>query len=227
MPVFSPPLKRAVLLSVLAHGLLLFTYRLPELTNIAPSGLVATLGQATSLPANQAEVKSASEPSLHARDTASHVQPDISKQTVISSPTGAPAPMAAMSPQPQASASPSAAATNSVYQQSASPSPSGSAPADALRDYRLQLARQARRLKSYPPLARQRGQEGTVELVLSHPLAGSTVLVQLQRRSGVEALDNQALQMMEKVVRQVELPSSLNDKVFQMSLSIEYRLEDE
>ena len=70
-----------------------------------------------------------------------------------------------------------------------------------LHEYRLNLSREARRYKRYPALARQRGLEGVVVIVVSTSAGFPLPQVSLSRSSGQEVLDQQAMEMLSLAVR--------------------------
>ena len=115
----------------------------------------------------------------------------------------------------------------------ASPSPSSGHEArecpgaNELRQYILSLGAAARRFKRYPPLARDRGWEGTVELAISLRRALPAPEVTLLRSSGRKLLDEQALLTLEQAANSVALPESLRGRDLRLPLTIQFSLEDE
>lgn len=97
---------------------------------------------------------------------------------------------------------------------------------EAVKEYRLNVARTSRQFKSYPPLARERGWEGVVLVAVAMPLAAGAPTVSLGRSSGYEVLDRQALEMVEQAVRLAVLPDGVRDRRLRISLPVEYRLAD-
>jgi protein TonB len=74
----------------------------------------------------------------------------------------------------------------------------------------------------YPPLARRRGVEGTVRLVLAISEDGELQGIQLQESSGSLLLDNAALDLSRSIFPLgVRLSSSM-----ELAINIQYRLED-
>lgn len=98
--------------------------------------------------------------------------------------------------------------------------------ADGLRQYRLALAREAKRYKRYPSVARERGWEGLVSILVSVPLAGATPVVSVDKSSGYELLDNQALEMIGLAARSAPLPEVLRGGAFSLNLPVRYSLGD-
>jgi periplasmic protein TonB len=97
---------------------------------------------------------------------------------------------------------------------------------DALRQYRLALAREARRYKRYPEIAKERGWEGEVAVLVAILPGGGQPQVALGKSSGHEALDAQALEMVVQAVRLAPLPDGLAGGAFRISVPVRYSLED-
>ena len=114
---------------------------------------------------------------------------------------------------------------------SESPEARASAPeapnADDLRQYRVSLGVAARRFKRYPPMARERGWEGTVVVtVVVHPRMPQPE-VSLSRSSGWAMLDEQALEMLRRAAGATALPESLKGRGFSMELPVRFSLDEE
>lgn len=105
-------------------------------------------------------------------------------------------------------------------------SPDNSADAEGLRIYRLSLAREARRYKVYPAIARERAWQGEVVVDISTRPGLRAPVVTLSQTSGHAVLDAQAVAMMESAARQASVPESLRGKRLVISLPISYRLDD-
>ncbi len=97
---------------------------------------------------------------------------------------------------------------------------------DGVRQYRLNLAREARRFKRYPPLARQRGWEGVVVVVVNTVVGGALPQVDLSQSSGFDLLDQEALELVLQAVHTATVPESLRNRQFGLTLPIHYRLDD-
>ncbi len=98
--------------------------------------------------------------------------------------------------------------------------------AEGVGEYRLSLAREARRFKRYPAVAREKSWEGVVVLTI-HASAGAAVpAVSIGQGSGHQELDVQAVEMMENAMRLATVPEKLRGKQFAISLPIHYRLDD-
>ena len=98
--------------------------------------------------------------------------------------------------------------------------------AEGLGEYRLGLAREARRFKRYPSVARENAWTGVVVLMIQGAASSAVPTVSIDQSSGHAVLDAQALEMLEKATRLAPLPVSLMGKRFAISLPIHYRLDD-
>ena len=97
---------------------------------------------------------------------------------------------------------------------------------DGVRQYRLNLAHEARRFKRYPPLARQRGWEGVVIVLVSTVASGLVPQVSLGQSSGFELLDQEALELVSQAAHTATVPESLRNRQFGLTLPIHYRLDE-
>lgn len=115
--------------------------------------------------------------------------------------------------------------TNSVSRDASEPAASDRPTESDLRRYRLALAREARRFKHYPAVAKERSWEGSVilEIRLRPGIDPEVVLV---KGSGYAVLDDQALVLMSRVCRSVTLPNELLGRHASFDLSIRYTLDD-
>ena len=115
---------------------------------------------------------------------------------------------------------------------SAGPQPTAPAPEisilsqDGLREYRLNLGREARRYKRYPSIARARGLEGVAVIVVSTTAGIAVPQVSLSHTSGHQVLDTQALEMATLAVRFANLPESLRGRDFALDLPIRFSLDE-
>lgn len=98
--------------------------------------------------------------------------------------------------------------------------------ADDLRQYRMALAIAARRFKRYPPLARERGWQGRVEIAVRISAWQRVPQLALSQSSGHAALDEQALAMIEQAALSTLVPERLQGRDFQVLLPIEFSLEE-
>ncbi len=88
---------------------------------------------------------------------------------------------------------------------------------DGVRQYRLNLAREARQLKNYPDLARERGWEGVVAVVVTTVVGARGPQVSLSQSSGIDVLDKAATELMELAVQTASLPESLRGHQFALT----------
>ena len=99
--------------------------------------------------------------------------------------------------------------------------------ADEVRQYRTLLAMSAKRFKRYPALARERGWEGTVEIALDFRRSLPGPGISLAESSGRQVLDEQALEMIRQAARVTEVPERLQGKDFRVLLPVQFSLEDQ
>jgi periplasmic protein TonB len=97
---------------------------------------------------------------------------------------------------------------------------------DGIRQYRLNLAREARRFKSYPGVARERGWEGDVVVVVNTAAGAELPQVALGQSSGRPLLDEEAINLVGQAVRSAAIPDSLRGRSFALTLPIQFRLDE-
>ncbi len=97
---------------------------------------------------------------------------------------------------------------------------------DVMSEYRLSLAREARRFKRYPQLARERGWEGVAVISVSTVAGALLPQVGLSQSTGFSLLDDAALELARQAVQVAGLPDALRHRQFAISLPIHYRLSD-
>ncbi|MDR0577772.1 MAG: TonB family protein [Candidatus Accumulibacter sp.] len=100
------------------------------------------------------------------------------------------------------------------------------ASADDVGRYRSALKNSARRLKRYPPLAREREWEGTVEIALNFSGAGAEPALTVAASSGRKILDEQALETLRQAARRTPLPDALKGRDFRIVQAVTFSLED-
>ena len=229
-------LRGALLVSLSAHGLLLISQ--PEMLFLESGGLsktlharIAAVSRASSLPhqapaqavkqspANQnvaVPAKAFSSPLL-AEDSAATPVPLVSTEKGASSERSA------------SHASPPQAYSGGVVDAPAPVAAVGAVEpsriegvfADDLRTYRVGLAVQARRFRTYPALALEQNLSGRVEVeVVLLPM--SPPRFQLKRSSGYDVLDRAALDMLRRAAQAVDFPSSLRERGLTFVLPVEF-----
>lgn len=225
MMLLEPRLKRALLFSLILHGVLLTL-------------LVSAVGVKESSPPAQAlamrivdravlpvsSLTEASKP-LPRREIA--VPSPFSRRVEESTALGAASPgMATMS---AAVSAPGAEKSGSER----SSQPETRVLADGVREYRFALGREAQRFKEeyarrYSEIERQsrQGREGRVELAL-RAFPGVPPTVSLTKSSGHTVLDEQALEVIGRAVKVTAMPSSLRGLEFTMPLVMDFRHDDE
>ena len=219
---------RWIVLSVALHALMLLFFGdfLPSTVTSSPQGQVAAIEALLQQRMEAQPAKSINMPG--------EVKPNLAAPRMVMPEPKANGPIIekAAPVMPESAASPTAAvvATNATGGEMQS----GEARAktvesisqDGLREYRLNLSREARRYKRYPALARQRGLEGVVVIVVSTSAGFPLPQVSLSRSSGQEVLDQQAMEMLSLAVRAANMPDSLRGKDFAIDLPIHFSLDD-
>ena len=94
------------------------------------------------------------------------------------------------------------------------------------REYRLNLAREARRYKRYPSGVDGRNAEGVVVVSVSMQVVARQPETRLLQSSGDEVLDRAALELMEQAVKTAGIPLELQGRRFRIAVPVEYRLAD-
>ena len=226
----TPMLRRALLMSILAHLTLLLPIRnailLPEpsgraaaqeikalLVSAPPEQLRTLPFESTASPAENPE-RQATE--TQAKSGIKKTAPAVSNSFSRSAATD------------DIAVTERAAVPSGATSQTASPAAiqADTVGLDGVRQYRMNLAREARRFKDYPRMARARGWEG-VAVVVVNTVAGVAVpVVSLSQSSGFDALDQAALDLVGQAVGTAALPESLRGRQFALTLPIHYRLDE-
>ena len=95
---------------------------------------------------------------------------------------------------------------------------------DGEREYRLNLAREARRYRRDHSGVDGRAAEGVVVVSISMPILAHRPEIRLQQSSGDQALDRAALDMMEQAAKLAVIPQELQGRRFRIAVPVEYRL---
>jgi protein TonB len=90
----------------------------------------------------------------------------------------------------------------------------------------MALADELRRYKRYPAGARAAGQAGTADVGVTVNAAGTVQSVRLVRSSGYTELDDSALDMMRNAAPRAAVPEALRGRAFEMTLGIEFSLDE-
>lgn len=144
------------------------------------------------------------------------ISPDIAREATSSTQRSA---------LPDLAAAPIAAPQESVVAEAIPSSTSAKLDADGLRQYRVNLAVAARRLKSYPAQALANGWQGNVEIRLTIAANGIAQPAQLLRGSGYALLDAAALDMLGSAVQSIEVPPSLRSQAFTTVIPIDFTID--
>ena len=231
-------LRRALLLSLALHGLILFGVTLPSApipraTISAP--LAARLVEPKPLPPPPPPPAPQPErPRAQPAKPAASAKPAPAPPKTASAPKRAPeAHSAAPSPQPASPAAqpaPDAPVPPSVVQTEPQPppaSPSGEQMVVRTREeYRLQILDAARSHNRYPALARENNWEGQVLVYMTVGVDGRATL-SVKSSSGHALLDRQALEMFRRAQAAVPLPPALRGVEFGFELRAIYNLKDQ
>ena len=222
-------LRRAILVSILVHLALLSFFRqpvlLPDLTTRAASRAINALLHSAERPNPESPpFESLSAPAEKTVVTATETlkKPGSEKKA------------AALPSLSRSTATEDVAVTDKAVVFSGEAAQASSAGAgqaekldlDGVRQYRLSLAREARRFKHYPDQARERGREGVVVLIVTTVAGVAIPQVRLSQSSGSDLLDQAALELLEIAVQTATLPESLRGQQFGLTLPIHYRLDD-
>jgi periplasmic protein TonB len=103
----------------------------------------------------------------------------------------------------------------------------GGANADGLRQYRLALAREARRYKRYPERALLAGIGGTAEIRVEYSRGRVMPVERLARSSGNDSLDAAALEMMRLAAPRAAVPESLRGREFAVTVPVVFDIDAE
>ena len=138
-------------------------------------------------------------------------------------PVPEPAPAPAPAPAPQlAPPPPPSVATLGTGQVLAAPGH----PAVLMDKYRHQLIGAAVRFKRYPPVARDNGWQGEALVLVEIGSNGELADLKVNRSSGHDVLDQQALEMFRLASREVPVPPELRGRAFSFSVRAVYSLKD-
>lgn len=225
-------LRRALLISLLFHGLLLFPEFVPR-QDLAKESGEGEAGRLTAMLTSQrAPAPDAAPP--RAVDTIRHVRSAASREASSSRPVLLQAagplvvhgqPAAGGTGQDGVAKAAEAAVGSTLPPTAVAAASGGVANDDDLRQYALALAREARRFKRYPPLARERGWEGVVRIAIRLTADGRPE-ISLAQGSSFEILDLQAQEMIEKASRVARVPEGLQGRSLTFVLPIRYSLDD-
>ena len=98
--------------------------------------------------------------------------------------------------------------------------------AGTLAQYRLSLMSAARRFKSYPPVALDRNWQGNVEVRMTIGANGEIASLTIRSSAGHLALDQHALEMIERAKASALIPPALRGKQFVVDIPVEFVLRE-
>lgn len=225
----GPRLRQAFLVSILAHVALLFSLRhvipLAEWSApVAPAAIRVQLGSADSGQASTPPQETLAAPVFQPERPA----PGLRAQAVRAGrPTVSPPRSRSTATDDVAVTERAVAMAGRLSEQGAPPSARGEdVSLDGVRQYRLNLAREARRFKDYPSVARERAWEGVVVVVVNTVAGAGVPVVTLSQSSGFDVLDRAALDLVGQAVVTTVMPEGLRGRQFALTLPIHYRLDD-
>ncbi len=226
LPASLRALLKALLLSLMLHGLLLTWLAPREMPSLlAPGILQARLraGPPVQQPgpiarpqrSEQAPRRASGQQASPASRGRSALAPRVSPNAELPG-------LASLAP---TSGEVGAVAPGAAVASDAAPDPAPAATVgdpDALREFRMALARAARAARHYPAMARERGQEGVVRLRLSWRQGMASPRISLQQGSGHPLLDEAAQEMLRQALAATPLPREL--PAFDFVLPVEFSL---
>lgn len=96
-----------------------------------------------------------------------------------------------------------------------------------LGQYRIAIITAAKRYKKYPRIAMDNNWEGQAEIRMVIGADGSIASISIKTRSGFEALDQQALEMIRKAKPLAPIPAQLRGKGFTVDVPVVFSLKEE
>lgn len=226
LPASLRALLKALLLSLMLHGLLLTWLAPREMPSLPVPGILQArlrAGPTVQQPGPVARPqRSEQSPRRASGQQASPASRGRSALAPRVSPNAELPGLASLAP---ASGEVGAVAPGAAVASDAAPDPAPAAAVgdpDALREFRMALARAARAARHYPAMARERGQEGVVRLRLSWRQGMASPRISLQQGSGHPLLDEAAQEMLRQALAATPLPREL--PAFDFVLPVEFSL---
>ena len=216
-------------LSALLHVALFAMMSLPRQPTVLPT-LMASIRLIDATPSGSlaapAQVPAAI-PQKARPDMARAEHRSVPRLPMTAGPANVPAPSVAtptpaeVSPAPVALAAPQIAGAEAARPAAAALVPTQS---EVLANYRQRLTELFDRAHEYPRVAAMRGWEGEVRLRLKVARKGNLLGVQLDRSSGFDVLDQDALALLEGHGNLPPLPEALEGNEIQVIVPINYKL---
>ena len=219
----DPGLLRALTLSLILHGLIVF-------------GLAQIETEVRSLPTQpgplMVEVKSPRPRLPPSPSGAAREAPKAAPHRLERAPVpqlAVPAPVAArQADEPKVTppdVSPAFAPTTGSAAPTAAEATAGYDGED-LRRFKLAIAVQARRFQRYPGLARERGWQGSTEVAIRLSADANLPQVTIEKSSGFAVLDEQAVDMIRRASAATQMPAGLQGHSIRFVLPVHFSLED-
>ncbi|MDA8108316.1 MAG: energy transducer TonB, partial [Betaproteobacteria bacterium] len=98
--------------------------------------------------------------------------------------------------------------------------------AAALAQYRLALIAEAQRYREYPRLALDNDWRGKVDVRMAVAANGALASLSVDRGSGHEVLDRQALEMIRKAKPRAPIPAALRGRDFMLDIPVIFELRE-
>ena len=238
----------AVAASILAHALILLV--VPELLDpsrkrLSASPIVARLVPLRPPPAPPPVVEPRIEPRVEPRveytprpvripPAIRSAQPALATPPVVAVPAlrAAPAPEAPGIAESAPPVSPPAVPTVPTAKPDPSAPPAAAVAGESsdpltLGQYRIAIITAAKRYKKYPRIAMDNNWEGQAEIRMVIGADGSIASISIKTRSGFEALDQQALEMIRKAKPLAPIPAQLRGKGFTVDVPVVFSLKEE
>jgi protein TonB len=221
------PLYFALLASVLAHALVLgVPVQLADLIAMRPPPLELLRLPSIAQNREQAEPELAPAPAPppqhHSKAQAAK---PAAEREVLTIPTPPEANVRPSAPSPPSPPLPKASVSAAVEPGASSPPPTAADNGRLVEGYKQALAEYIGRQRSYPRLAQMRGWEGTVLLRLRLEPDGRLLEALLERSSGHELLDSQALQMARRLTTWPPPPDALKEREINVLVPVTFRLQ--
>ena len=232
----------AVLLSLVLHGVLLFSFSMRPSGRraAAPGPIVAHLVAPPAPPVPAPAPQPPAEPQrAQPKPTLPQPRPKFvpkpAPRSEVAAPAPKPAPPApaapAAAPAPsapaQASVAPQAAPAAPLARTEPQPSAASSAEADALQAYRSELIQVAKKYKRYPRVAMDNNWEGRAVVRMVVGANGLIASIVVTTSAGHEILDKQAQEMVRRAKTLVPVPAYLRGKDFTIEVPVIYNLKGE
>lgn len=134
-------------------------------------------------------------------------------------------PSAPVAPAPAESTNTETAVATSSKNTSSSSTASDWSNSDLWDEYGNNLQRLCERNKKYPEIARRRGLQGLAKVAVHFSAEGKPLSVLIESSSGQASLDDQAVEMVKKSIKELPLPNKFRGRDFKISIPIDFKLD--